>query len=102
LVKNLNGVNKDNYRVTLVDLKNVGHQDDPWVLADCVTQVFYVLDSKTEKHIVVSGKQKIVRVENVENNDEGINQFEDIPLFTNPMNIKRIEKGFDQNLMLYI
>jgi hypothetical protein len=95
-------VNKDNYRVTLVDLKNVGHQDDPWVLADCVAQVFYVLDSKTEKHIVVSGKQKIVRVENVENNDEGIKQFEEIPLFNNPMNIKRLEKGFDQNLMLYI
>jgi hypothetical protein len=95
-------VNKDNYRVTVVDLKNVGHQDDPWVLADCVAQVFYVLDSKIEKHIVVSGKQKIVRVENVENNDEGINQFEEIPLFSNPMNIKRIEKGFDQNIMLYI
>jgi hypothetical protein len=50
-------VSVDNYGLTLVDLKNVGHQDDPWVLADCVAQVFYVLDLETRKHIVVSGKK---------------------------------------------
>jgi hypothetical protein len=49
-------VNIDNCRLTLVDLKNVVHQDDPWVLADYVAQVFYVLDPKTGKHVVVSGK----------------------------------------------
>jgi hypothetical protein len=43
------------------------------VLADRVAQVFYVLDSETEKHIVVSGKQKIVGVDNVEDNDEDVN-----------------------------
>jgi hypothetical protein len=32
------------------------------VLADRVAQVFYVLDPETEKHIVVSKKQKIIRV----------------------------------------
>jgi hypothetical protein len=95
-------VNVDNYRLTLVDLKNVDHQDDPCVLADCVAQVFYILDPETGKHIVVSGKQKIVVVENVEDNDEYVNQFEEMPLFTNPMNIKRIEKDFDKNLMLYM
>jgi hypothetical protein len=41
-VKHLSSVSVDNY--TLVDLKNVGHKDDPCVLADRVTQVFYVLD----------------------------------------------------------
>jgi hypothetical protein len=66
-------VNVDNYRLTLVNLKNLGHKDDLWVLADRVTQVFYVLDSETGKHIVVSGKQKIVGVDNVEDNDEDIN-----------------------------
>jgi hypothetical protein len=86
----------------LVDLKNVGHQDDPWVLADRVAQVFYLLDPETGKHVIIFGKQKIVRVENVEDNDEDVNQFEEIPLFTNPMNIKRIEKYFDKNLMLYM
>jgi hypothetical protein len=49
-------VNVDNYGLTLADLKILGHKDDPWVLADRVTQVFYVLDPETGKHIVVSGK----------------------------------------------
>jgi hypothetical protein len=55
-VKHLNGVSVDNYGLTLVDLKNVGHKDDPWVLADRVTQVFYILDPETGKHIVVCTK----------------------------------------------
>jgi hypothetical protein len=46
----------DNYGLTLVDLKNVGHKDDPWVLADRVVQVFYVLDQETGKYIVISAK----------------------------------------------
>jgi hypothetical protein len=95
-------VNVDNYELTLVDLKNIGHKDDPWVLADRVAQVFYVLNPEIGKYVVVSGKQKIVGVENVEDNDEYLNQFEEMPLFTNPMNIKRIEKDFDNNLMLYM
>jgi hypothetical protein len=95
-------VNVNNYGLTLVDLKKLGHKDDPWMLADRVTQVFYVLDPETEKHIVVSRKQKIVGVDNVKDNDEDANQFEEMPLFINPMNIKRIEKDFDKNLLLYM
>jgi hypothetical protein len=72
------------------------------VLADRVTQVFYVLDLATGKHLVVSAKQKIVGVENIEENDDDINQYEDMPLFTNLMNIKHIEKDFDKNLMPYM
>jgi hypothetical protein len=49
-------VNVDNYGLTLVDLKNLGHKDDLCVLVDCVAQVFYVLDPETGKHIVVFGK----------------------------------------------
>jgi hypothetical protein len=103
-------VNIDNYELTLVDLRNLGHKDDPWVLANHVTHVFYVLNLETGKHIVVSRKQKIVGVDNVKDNDEDINQFEvvgvdnvkdndedfnqfeEMPLFTNLINIKRIEK----------
>jgi hypothetical protein len=51
---------------------------------------------------IISGKQKIVRVDNEENNDEDVNQFEEMPLSTNPMNIKHIEKDFDKNLFLYM
>jgi hypothetical protein len=95
-------VNVDNYGLTLVDLKNLGHKDNPWVLTDCVARVFYVFDPKTGKHIIIFGKQKIVGVDDVEDNDEDVNQFEEMPLFTNPMNIKHIEKNFDKNLLLYI
>jgi hypothetical protein len=101
-IKHPNGVNVDNYRLTLVDLKNLGHKDDPWVLVDCVAQVFYVLDPETRKHIVIFGKQKIIGVDNVEDNDEDVNQFKEMPLFTNLMNIKHIEKDFDKNLLLYM
>jgi hypothetical protein len=66
-------VSVDDYELTLVELKNAGHKDDPWVLVDCVTQVFYVLDAETGKYVVISAKQKIVRVENVEDNNEDIN-----------------------------
>jgi hypothetical protein len=38
----------------------------------------------------------------VKDNDEFINQFEEMSLFTNPMNIKRIEKDFDNNVLLYM
>jgi hypothetical protein len=95
-------VNVDNYGLTLVDMKNLGHKDDPGVLADRVAQVFYALDPETGKHIIISGKQKIVEVDNVEDNDEDVNQFEEISLFTNPMNIKHIEKDFDKNILLYM
>jgi hypothetical protein len=57
-VKHPNGVNIDNYGLTLVDLKILGHKDDPWVLVDRVAQVFYVLGPET-------GKQKIIGVDNV-------------------------------------
>jgi hypothetical protein len=71
-------------------------------LANHVAQVFYVLDPETGKHVVVSVKQIIVKVENVKDNDENVNQFEEMPRFTNPMNIKHIEKDFDKNLMPYM
>jgi hypothetical protein len=48
------------------------------MLADHVAHVFYVLDPKTGKHVVVSGKQKIVGVENVEDNDENVNHYSPI------------------------
>jgi hypothetical protein len=38
----------------------------------------------------------------MEDNDEDVNQFEEISLFTNLMNIKHIEKDFDKNLLLYM
>jgi hypothetical protein len=101
-VKHLNCVSVDNYRLTLVDLKNVGYKDDPLVLADRVAQVFYVLNLETGKNVVVFAKKKIIKVENVEDNDEDVNQFEEMPLFTNLLNIKHIKKNFHKKVMPYI
>jgi hypothetical protein len=55
-VKYPNGVSVDNYELTLVDLKSVGHQEDPWMLTNRVIQIFYVFDLETRKHVVVFGK----------------------------------------------
>jgi hypothetical protein len=55
-----------------------------------------------EKHVFISEKQKIIGVENVKDNDEDINQFEELLLFTNPMNIKHMEKEFDNNFISYM
>jgi hypothetical protein len=38
----------------------------------------------------------------VEDNDEDVNQFEEMPLFTNLMNIKHIEKDFDNYVSHFI
>jgi hypothetical protein len=54
------------------------------------------------KHVFISEKQKIIGVENVKDNDEDINQFEELLLFTNPMNIKHMEKEFDNNFISYM
>jgi hypothetical protein len=61
-----------------------------------------ILHTKTGKHIIVSEKQKIIGVDNMEDNDEDANQFEEMSLFTNPINIKHIKKDFDKNLLLYM
>jgi hypothetical protein len=57
-VKHPQGVEIDDYGFTIVDLKNVGHKDEPWVLAATVAQVFFILDPKDEKkYIIVPRKQ---------------------------------------------
>jgi hypothetical protein len=59
------GVEVDDYGFTIVDLRNVGHKDEPWVLAITITQMFYILDPKDEKkYIVVPGKQHVLGVDN--------------------------------------
>ena len=80
-------LNKIGLRV--LDLENLGYQDDPWVLASCVAQVFYMPDpqsnlppKKKTKHVVASGKQHIIGVDGVDdveaynNYDEKISVME--------------------------
>jgi hypothetical protein len=65
-VKHPQGVEIDDYGFTIIDLRNVSHKDEPWVLAATVAQVFYILDPKNEKkYIIVPIKQRVLRVDNV-------------------------------------
>jgi hypothetical protein len=81
----------DEYGFTIVDLRNVGHKDEHWVLVSTVSQVFYILDPKHEKkHIVVPGIQRAVRVDNVEDEEE-YNQFDEVPFFVDTIRINIIE-----------
>jgi hypothetical protein len=42
------GVTKDQYRMTIVDLNNLGYRNEPFVLAQDVAQVFYVKDMSSK------------------------------------------------------
>jgi hypothetical protein len=57
-VKHPQGVEIDYYGSTIVDLTNVGHKDELWVLAVIIAHVFYILDPKgKKKYIIVPRKQ---------------------------------------------
>jgi hypothetical protein len=57
-VKHPQGVEIDDYGSTIVDLTNVGHKDELWVLAVIIAHVFYILDPKgKKKYIIVPRKQ---------------------------------------------
>jgi hypothetical protein len=101
-VKHPQGVEVDDYGFTIVDLRNVGHKDEPWVLAAIVTQVFYILDPKDKKkHIVVPGKQCVLRVDNMDDEEE-YNQCDDVPFFVDTKQINIIEtKLLYSNVILY-
>ena len=89
----------------MVDLKELGYRDEPFVLAKNVTQVFYVQDmsSKPKKdksrnksnflgagdepkrHLVLAGKRKIVGVDDVTDEEE-YNKIEDMTPFAVEVN----------------
>ncbi|XP_015619179.1 uncharacterized protein [Oryza sativa Japonica Group] len=102
-VKHPAGVSVDNFGLTIVDFENVGHKDDPWVLADRVAQVFYVTDpSHLKKDIVISGKQRILGVDDVED-VEAYNQYENMTLFIDFRNkILRVEESIGESPKPYM
>jgi hypothetical protein len=91
------GVSVDKeYRMTIVDLNNIGYRNDPFVLAADVNQVFYVKDMSTKpkrgkhdekktnepkRHIVLTGKRNIVGIEDKSDVSEDYEKDERIPLF---------------------
>jgi hypothetical protein len=84
------GITTDRYEMTIVDFKNIGYKDEPFVLGKDVTQVFYVKDmastskknqgksdDKPKHHIILLGKIKIIGVEDISDNSEDFDQFDD-------------------------
>ncbi|XP_066160022.1 uncharacterized protein, partial [Oryza sativa Japonica Group] len=85
------GVMIDDSGMTTVDLNKVGYSDEPFVLANDVTQVFFVKDmsskgkkgrgpDKPKRQVVLPGKRKIVGVE--DKTDEDYDQLDGQPTFT--------------------
>jgi hypothetical protein len=90
-VKHPQGFQIDDYGFTIVDLTNVGHKDEPWVLTTTIAQVFYILDPKNEKkYIIVPRKQRVVRVDDVEDEEE-YNQYDEVPFFVDIRTINIVE-----------
>nr|ABA93928.1 transposon protein, putative, CACTA, En/Spm sub-class [Oryza sativa Japonica Group] len=85
------GVMIDDSGMTTVDLNKVGYSDEPFVLANDVTQVFFVKDMSSKgkkgrgldepkRHVVLLRKRKIVEVE--DKTDEDYDQLDGQPPFT--------------------
>jgi hypothetical protein len=90
-VKQPQGVEIDDYGFTLIDLRNVGHKDESWVLAVTVAQVFYILDPKDEKkYIIIPRNQWVVGVDDVEDEEE-YNQCDEVPFFVDIRRINIVE-----------
>ena len=70
-VKQPGGIEVEKFGLTRVNLDNVGYKDHMWVPATCVAQVLYYADPKNPKrHVVISGKQRILGVDGVEDSEE--------------------------------
>ena len=71
----------DKYGFTIVNLNVAGYKNELWILAYNIALVFYITDPvNAKKEIVLPGKQRVVRVDNITDLEE-YNQFDDIPPF---------------------
>ena len=90
----------------VLDLENLGYQDDPWVLASCVAQVFYMPDPQSNlppkiktKHMVASQKQHIIGVDGMDY-VEAYNNYDEMPLFIDfPKKISVVEKNLPKDIL---
>jgi hypothetical protein len=56
----------DEYGLTNVEHQSVGYKDDQWVLASrCVQVAYWPKPKDSKRHMVVSGKQRIVGADGV-------------------------------------
>jgi len=89
------------YGLTNVELQSVSYKDDQWVLASrCAQVAYYGLPKESKKHMVVSGKQRIVGADGVQSLEE-YNNYEELSLFTDhPWKIKLVETCFNKTKMM--
>jgi hypothetical protein len=101
-VKHPQGVEINDYGFTIVDLTNVGHKDEPWVLAVFVAQVFYILDPKDEKkYTAVPRKQRVVGGNYVEDEEE-YKKCDEVSFFVDTRRINIVETKISySNVILY-
>jgi hypothetical protein len=98
--KNPQGVEIVDYGFTVIDLTNVSHKYEPWVLAATVAQVFYILDPMDEKkYIVVPRKQWVIRVDDVEDEEE-YNQCDEVSFFVDTRRINIVETKISYSNMI--
>jgi hypothetical protein len=78
-VQGSQGVMKDRYGFTTVDLQQVGYRDEPFVVTSQVFQVFYVCDTRNKKQqVVLLGKKQVVGLENPVDEEE-FSQSNEVP-----------------------
>ncbi|XP_074336479.1 uncharacterized protein LOC141673626 [Apium graveolens] len=91
------GVRVDGSGFTLVDFDRFGHEDDLFIFATQVKQVFYVRDPADHRwSIVLQSKRRIVGIDNVEDEEE-YNQFDENPLFSVGIQTTLREDNADTN-----
>ena len=72
---------KHPYSFTTVDLEKVTYKEEPFILADQVSQVFDELDTRNKKqHVARPGKKMGGGCRNVLDEEE-YNQFDEVPPF---------------------
>jgi hypothetical protein len=99
-VKHPQGVEIYDYGFTIIDLRIVGHKDEPWVLPATVAQMFYIRDPKDEKkYIIVPGKQRVVGVDDVEDEEE-YNQCDEVAFFVDTRRINIVETKISYSNMI--
>ena len=105
-------VTVDNYGLRVLDLSKVGYKDDPWIMANRASQVFYVeqilcpnekKSTDKPKHVVIPGKQQAIGVDGVCDLDE-FNEFNNMCLFVDdyPLKIRSVERSIPQKLLPWV
>jgi len=69
-VDNKNGVKIDESGFTLVDFRKIGYRDEPFIMVQQASQVFYVKDPMSEHwYVVLHRKKQGEAIDDIENSD---------------------------------